>query len=55
MKEEFKKEMNLETPSSGPIIKISHYEEDKHVKTDIFPISHFLDRESKNMKVIRYS
>ncbi len=55
MKEEFKKGINIGTPNSRPIIKISHYDEDKHVKTDIYPISHFLDRESKNMKVVRYS
>ena len=55
MKEEFKKEMNLGAPSSAPIIKISHYDEDKHIKTDIYPISHFLDSESKKMKVLRYS
>ena len=55
MKEEFKKEINIGRPNSSPIIKISHYDEDKHVKTDIYPVSHFLDKESKNMRVIRYS
>ena len=34
----------LRCKNSSPIIKISHYDEDKHVKTDIYPISHFLDR-----------
>ncbi len=37
------------------VIKISHYDEDKHVKTDVYPISHFLDNTVKEIKSIRYS
>ena len=38
-----------------PIIKITHYDNDICVKTDVYPISHFLDRSSREIKSIVYS
>ena len=42
-------------PNSNPVIKISHFDNDKCIKTDIYPISHFLDRSSREIKTIVYS
>ncbi len=39
----------------NPVIKISHFDDDKHVKTDIYPISHFLDKSSREIKTVVYS
>ncbi len=39
----------------NPVIKISHFDDDKHVKTDIYPISHFLDKSSREIKSVVYS
>ncbi len=57
MKEEFKlKKEKYNLSNLNPIIKISHYDDDdKHIKTDTFPVTHFLDDESRNIRVIRYS
>tara|TARA_B100001564_G_C20187158_1_gene466733 strand:+ start:381 stop:578 length:198 start_codon:yes stop_codon:yes gene_type:complete len=56
MKEEFKaNEKNYNLSTLNPMIKISHFEKDKHVKTDVYPISHFLDHSSKEIKNIKYS
>ena len=41
--------------NSNPVIKITHFEKDKCVKTDIFPISHFLDKSSREIKSVVYS
>ena len=41
--------------NSNPVIKITHFDNDKCVKTDIYPISHFLDRSSREIKSIVYS
>ena len=37
-------------PNSNPVIKITHFDNDKCVKTDVYPISHFLDRSSREIK-----
>ena len=56
MKEEFKaNEKNYNLSTLNPMIKISHFEKDKLVKTDVYPISHFLDHSSKEIKNIKYS
>ena len=39
----------------SPMIKITHFEDDKSVKTETFPIIHFLDSDSKNLKKISYN
>ena len=41
--------------NSNPIIKITHFDNNKCVKTDIYPISHFLDKSSREIKSIVYS
>ncbi len=41
--------------NSNPLIKITHFENDKCVRTDVYPISHFLDRSSREIKSIVYS
>ena len=41
--------------NSKPLIKITHFENDKCVRTDVYPISHFLDRSSREIKSIVYS
>ena len=41
--------------NSNPLIKITHFDNDKFVKTDIYPISHFLDKSSREIKSIVYS
>ncbi len=48
---------DLDNHMSGlnTVIKISHYDRDKHVKTDVYPISHFLNNRLKDIKTIRYS
>ena len=42
-------------PNSNPVIEITHFDNDKFVKTDVYPVSHFLDRSSKEIKSIVYS
>ena len=39
----------------SPMIKITHYENDKTIKTETFPIIHFLDSVSKGLKKISYN
>ena len=39
----------------NPVIKITHFENDKSVKTDVYPISHFLDKSSREIKTLVYS
>ncbi len=46
---------NIPNPNPNPVIKITHFDNDKCVKTDIYPISHFLDRSSREIKSIVYS
>ena len=41
--------------NSNPVIKITHFDNDKCVKTDVYPISHFLDKSSREMKTVVYS
>ena len=41
--------------NSTPIIKITHFDNDKFVKTDTYPISHFLDKTSREIKSVLYS
>ena len=41
--------------NSNPVIKITHFDNDKFVKSDIYPISHFLDKTSREIKSIVYS
>ena len=38
-----------------PMIKITHYENDRTIKTETFPIIHFLDNVSKGLKKISYN
>ncbi len=52
----FKSKVTNENVSKlNPVIKISHFDDDKHVKTDVYPVSHFLDKSSREMKSLRYS
>ncbi len=48
-------ETNENILNSNPVIKISHFDDDKHVKTDVYPVSHFLDKSSREIKSITYS
>ena len=48
-------EVGDNVPNSNPVIKITHFDNDKFVKTDVYPISHFLDRPSREIKSIVYS
>ena len=48
-------EVGDNVPNSNPVIKITHFDNDKFVKTDVYPISHFLDRSSREIKSIVYS
>ena len=41
--------------NSNPVIKITHFDNDKLVKTDVYPISHFLDKSSREIKSVVYS
>ncbi len=41
--------------NSNPVIKITHFDNDICVKTDVYPISHFLDKSSREMKTVVYS
>jgi len=56
MKEEIKnKEFGNSISNLNPVIKISHYDDDKHIKTEVFPVAHFLDQSSREIKKLRYS
>tara|TARA_B100000963_G_C22537024_1_gene630280 strand:+ start:905 stop:1075 length:171 start_codon:yes stop_codon:yes gene_type:complete len=48
-------EKNFNMPNLNPVIQISHFDDDKHVRTDVYPIAHFLDHESKEIKTLKYS
>lgn len=48
-------EENLNMSRLNPVIQITHFDNDKHVKTDVYPITHFLDQKSKEIKTLRYS
>ena len=55
-KEEIKSNTkNYSVTTLNPMIKITHFDEDKHVKTDVFPLSYFLDHSTKEFKRVRYS
>ncbi|MEE2695008.1 MAG: hypothetical protein VX976_01480 [Pseudomonadota bacterium] len=55
MKQEINnKEFSNSISNLSPIIKISHFNDDKHIKTEVFPISHFLDQSSLEIKKLRY-
>ena len=41
--------------NSNPVIKITHFDNNKCVKTDVYPISHFLDKTSREIKTLIYS
>ena len=41
--------------NSNPVIKITHFDNDKCVRTDVYPISHFLDKSSREIKTLVYS
>ncbi len=41
--------------SSNPVIEITHFDNDKFVKTEVFPVSHFLDKSSREIKTVVYS
>ena len=56
MKEEMKSNIkNYSVTTLNPMIKITHFDKNKHVKTDVFPLSHFLDNSTKEFKRVRYS
>ena len=56
MKEEMKSNIkNHSVTTLNPMIKITHFDEDKRVKTDVFPLSYFLDYSTKDLKRVRYS
>ena len=40
---------------NSPMIEISHFEENKHVKTETFPLMHFMDSNFRDLKQIRYN
>ena len=47
MKQQIKStEENLNMSRLNPVIQITHFDNDKHVKTDVYPITHFLDQKS---------
>jgi len=48
-------EVGDNVPNSNPVIKITHFDNDEFVKTDVYPISHFLDRPAREIKSIVYS
>tara|TARA_Y100000766_G_C18444868_1_gene383122 strand:+ start:106 stop:279 length:174 start_codon:yes stop_codon:yes gene_type:complete len=56
MKAEYKpNETNYSFSNVSPIIKISHFDDDdNHIRTDVFPVTHFLDKSSKEIKSIKY-
>ena len=39
----------------NPVIKVCHFEDNKPVETKVYPISHFLDKSSREMKTVVYS
>ncbi len=39
----------------NPVIRITHFDNNKCVKTDVYPISHFLDKSSREIKTLVYS
>ena len=49
------KETTKDIRDLNPVIKISHFDDDKHVKTDIYPVSHFLDKSTREIKTVIYS
>ena len=50
------KEINHGFSNVSPMIKISHFDnDDKHIRTDVFPVTHFLDKSSDEIKSIKYS
>ena len=56
MREEIKSNTkNYSLTTLNPMIKITHFDEDKLVKTDVFPLSYFLDYSTKDLKRVRYS
>ena len=56
MREEIKSNTkNYSLTTLNPMIKITHFDEDKRVKTDVFPLSYFLDYSTKDLKRVRYS
>ena len=38
-----------------PVIKISHYEDDKLLKTETYPVGHFLNLGEGNIKKVKYN
>ena len=38
-----------------PMIEICHFEEDKHIKTETFPLMHFMDSNTRDLKQVRYN
>ena len=41
--------------NTNPVIKITHFDNDKCVKTAVYPLSHFLDKSSREINTIVYS
>lgn len=50
-----KNNFNEKLSSSSVFIEISHYEDDKLLKTETFPMTHFLDTSENEFKKISYN
>ena len=50
-----KNNFNEKLSCSSVFIEISHYEEDKLLKTETFPMTHFLGSSEKEFKKISYN
>ncbi len=46
---------NEDISKLNPVIKICLFDDNKPVDTKVYPISHFLDKSSREMKSLRYS
>ena len=47
--------LNEKVNCNSVFIEISHYENDKHLKTETFSMTHFLDNSEKDLKKISYN
>ncbi len=46
---------NEDVSKLNPVIKVCHFDDNKPVMTKVYPISHFLDKSSREIKSLRYS
>ena len=54
-KNQLKNHKSNEPILNAPLIKISHFKDDKLLKTETYPVIHFLDSHTNDLKQMKYS